>query len=92
MNAGVCEDRLKAEQYHQTQLTELTSVTAEAEGALLDAEGGVKGSFPLKGSAGPFLLWKGSTASALNGWKGSHGLEGSAGPVRLTGVVLPAGR
>lgn len=46
----------------------------------------MKGSFPLKGSTGPFLLRNGSITSELNGWKGSPGLEDST---RLTGVVLP---
>lgn len=69
----------------------MTSVKAKLESlrVLLDAEDGAKGSFPLKGSPGPFLLWNGSMTSEVNDWKGSHGLEGSAGPVRLTGVVLP---
>lgn len=67
------------------------SVKAKVEllEVLLDAEDGVKGSFPLNGSPGPFLLWNGSVTSEVNDWKGSHGLEDSVVPVKLTGVVLP---
>lgn len=45
-------------QYHPSQLTELKSAKPKVEslGALLDAEDGAKGSFPLNGSPGPFLL------------------------------------
>lgn len=75
----------------KSQLTELTSVKPEVDslGVLLDADDGMKGSFPLNGSPRPFLAGKWSMTSAPKAWKGSHGLEGSAVAIKLTGVVVP---
>lgn len=53
-----CAEQQDLQQYHPSQLTELKSTKPEAGslGSLLDAEDGAKGSLPLNGSPGPFLL------------------------------------